>query len=340
LDEYPGETTWEITSGSTVVASGGPYTQQFTTIEEEICLVADCYDLTFFDEFGDGICCGFGNGNYSLTNAAGTVLASGGEFLDNETSSFCLSDPAACDFINFNEFSVQSYIPSRDNGNWAIQEGGTAIFLEDNSLKYIPINYDVTPNTNLSFEFRSTDQGSIHAIAVETNNSLTLPALFKLHGTLNNPQVISDFDNYSGTSYQSYVIPVGTYFTGNDLDLVVLSANVNGSPGNNSYFRNIRLYEGDACGGASSPQGLSASGDADFVLFPNPTRDNVELTSTSGVDIETIQVFSITGALIDQIVVNGPRGLLEFSDKSQGIYLIKWTDANGQNHQERLVKTQ
>lgn len=341
LDQYPGETTWEITSGSTIVASGGPYSNQFTTVVEDICLPVDCYDLTFFDSFGDGICCGFGTGSYNLTDAAGTVLASGGEFLDNETSSFCVADPAACDFINFNEYSVSSYIPARDNGTWAIQEGGTAIFLENNSLKYIPINYDVTPNTKLSFEFRSTVQGSIHAIGMENNTSLTLPALFQLHGTLNNPNVISDFNNYSGSAYQSYVINLGSYYTANNLALVVVSANVNGTPGNNSYFRNIRLYEGDACGSAASPQGLSpASGDGDFVLFPNPTRDHVELTSMSGIDIQTIQVFSITGALIDQIVVNGPRGMLEFSDKSQGIYLIKWTDANGQNHQERLVKTQ
>jgi hypothetical protein len=176
---------------------------------------------------------------------------------------------------------------------------------------------------------------------METNTSLTLPALFKLHGTLNNPNVISDFDNYSGTAYQSYVIPVGTYYNVNGLALVVVSANVNGSPGNNSYFRNIRLYEGDACGGAASPQGLSSvPTDGEFVLFPNPTRGDIELTSMSGLDIQTIQIFSITGALIDQVVVNGPRATMDFSDKSQGIYLITWTDANGQNHQERLVKTQ
>jgi hypothetical protein len=341
LDEYPGETTWEINSGATIVAAGGPYSGSFSTTVEDICLPVACYTITFFDSYGDGICCGFGDGSYSLTDDLGTVLVSGGEFLTEETSSFCLTDPAACDFINFNEYSVSSYIPSRDNGNWSVQDGGNTIFLEDNSLKYIPIDYDVTPNTNMSFDFRSTDQGSIHAIGMETNSSLTLPALFKLHGTLNNQNVISDFDNYSGTAYQSYVIPVGTYYNANDLAMVVISANVNGSPGNNSYFRNIRLYEGDACGSASSPQGLSAaSTDGNFILFPNPTKGNVELTSMSGVDIQTVQIFSITGALIEQVVVNGPRAMMNFSDKSQGIYLITWTDANGQNHQERLVKTQ
>lgn len=342
-DDYPNETTWQVTDGGTVVASGGPYSVDFTAFTENICLPVGCYDFEILDSFGDGICCGEGNGNYILTDAGGNVLASGGEFTFNESTAFCAGEIVTpCFDVNFNDYTISSYIPSRDEGTWSIQEGGNGIFLSDNSLKYIPINYDVTPDTKISFEFQSTDQGSIHAIAMETNASLTLPFLFQLHGGLNNPNVISDFNNYSGSSIQSYVIDIGNYYTGNNLDLVVISANVNGSPGNNSYFRNIRLYEGASCGPASSPEISSSpvSTDNEFVLFPNPTRGDVELTSMTGVDIQTIQIFSITGSLIDQVVVNGPRATLDFADKSQGIYLLTWTDENGQNHQERLVKTQ
>ncbi|HKK38780.1 MAG TPA: zinc-dependent metalloprotease [Cryomorphaceae bacterium] len=342
LDQYPGETTWEIINGGTILASGGPYTNQFSTVAVDVCVPAGCYDLTFFDSFGDGICCGFGSGSYSLTDAAGTVLASGGEFTDSESSAFCAGQTLpACFDVNFNEFSVLSYAPARDVGTWSIEDNGSGIFLSDNSLKYIPINYDVTPNTKVAFEFQSTNQGSLHAIAVENNTSLTLAALFKLHGTINNPNIISDFDNYSGSGFQSYVIDIGTYFTSNNLALVVLSANANGTPGNNSYFRNIRFYEGEDCVSAASPlASFTPPAEGEFVLFPNPTKDNVVLTSSSDLDIEVIRIFSITGALIEEIVVNGPRASLEFSQKSQGIYLIQWTDSNGQNHQERLVKTQ
>jgi len=346
LDEYPTETTWTITDGSnTVVSSGGPYlsSQQFTTVAENVCLTAGCYTLTFFDSFGDGICCGFGNGSYTLTDESGTSLASGGEFTDSEASQFCIGDIVApCFDINFNDYNISSYIPSRDQGTFTIQEAGAGIFLQSNSLKYIPINYDVTPQTKLEFEFQSTDQGSIHAIAMEDNASLTLQRLFKVYGTLNNPNVISDFDTYSGTALESFTIDIGNYYTGNGLDLVVLSANVNGSPGNNGYFRNIRLYEGTSCTSvATSVQTIeSAAQKGEFVLFPNPTNGDVELVSQNGVGIQMVNVYTITGSLVDQIMVNASRTTINLQDQSKGIYIIKWIDYAGTNHQEKLIKTE
>ncbi len=89
-DNYPGETTWEVTSGGNTILAGGPYSSSGTTITEEICLPDECYDFTINDSYGDGICCGFGNGSYSLTEADGTVLASGGAFTNSETTNFCV----------------------------------------------------------------------------------------------------------------------------------------------------------------------------------------------------------------------------------------------------------
>jgi metallopeptidase family M12-like protein/type IX secretion system substrate protein len=90
LDNYPGETTWDIrNSGGSVVASGGPYSGAGSTVVSEECLVDGCYDFTIYDSYGDGICCGYGNGSYEVTNGA-TVLASGGAFGSSETTNFCL----------------------------------------------------------------------------------------------------------------------------------------------------------------------------------------------------------------------------------------------------------
>ena len=79
-DQYPNETTWTIVdeSGSTVW-TGGPYSDQFTTYSETTCLPYGCYTLTVNDSYGDGICCAFGEGSYTLTSG-GSVLTSGGEF--------------------------------------------------------------------------------------------------------------------------------------------------------------------------------------------------------------------------------------------------------------------
>ncbi len=93
LDNYPEETSWSITDSSgNTVASGGTYGNQAdgSTVTETLCLNDGCYDFTINDAYGDGICCGYGNGSYSVTGVAGS-LASGGEFGTSETTNFCLS---------------------------------------------------------------------------------------------------------------------------------------------------------------------------------------------------------------------------------------------------------
>jgi hypothetical protein len=90
LDNYPGETTWDIKDGGgTTIASGGPYSGAGTTVVSDECLIDGCYDFTIYDSYGDGICCGYGTGSYEVTEGA-TVLASGGEFGSSETTNFCL----------------------------------------------------------------------------------------------------------------------------------------------------------------------------------------------------------------------------------------------------------
>ncbi len=96
LDNYPEETSWEIRNGGgSVVASGGTYGSQpdGSQVVENICLPADgCYDFTIFDSYGDGICCSWGTGDYTLTDDSnGATLASGGSFGSSETTNFCVS---------------------------------------------------------------------------------------------------------------------------------------------------------------------------------------------------------------------------------------------------------
>jgi hypothetical protein len=98
LDNYPEETSWTITNGSgQVVASGGTYGSQpdGSTVTSTNCLVDGCYTFTINDSYGDGICCAYGNGSYTVTDANGTVVASGGSFGSSESTNFCLSGEPA-----------------------------------------------------------------------------------------------------------------------------------------------------------------------------------------------------------------------------------------------------
>lgn len=56
-----------------------------------VCVPDGCHELVVFDSFGDGMCCAYGNGGYTLTDAQGTVLASGGSLTSSSTSGFCVT---------------------------------------------------------------------------------------------------------------------------------------------------------------------------------------------------------------------------------------------------------
>jgi len=94
LDNYPEETTWTLTDDSgNQIASGGPYGNfpDGSTVNSVACLNTDeCFVFTIFDSYGDGICCGYGNGSYSVFDS-NNVYASGGNFGSSEATSFCIS---------------------------------------------------------------------------------------------------------------------------------------------------------------------------------------------------------------------------------------------------------
>ena len=90
LDDYGSETTWDIVpqGGNTPIASGGPYQddQSGTVVEEPICLGAGCYVLTLYDAYDDGICCSYGNGDFSVLDDGGAVIFDGNGSFTTETS--------------------------------------------------------------------------------------------------------------------------------------------------------------------------------------------------------------------------------------------------------------
>jgi hypothetical protein len=96
LDNYPAETSWTLrNSSNVVVASGGTYGAQpnGSTVVVTECLVNGCYDFTISDSYGDGICCTYGSGSYTVS-AGGSTVASGGSFTSSETTNFCVGGSA------------------------------------------------------------------------------------------------------------------------------------------------------------------------------------------------------------------------------------------------------
>ena len=72
-DEYPGEISWSINNGTSVIASGGAAGDTFCVNP------GTCLNFTISDAAGDGICCSSGQGSYTL-KLNGVLISSGGNY--------------------------------------------------------------------------------------------------------------------------------------------------------------------------------------------------------------------------------------------------------------------
>jgi len=163
---------------------------------------------------------------------------------------------------------------------------------------------------------------------------LTSTRYFKVHGTQN--YGVTNFDNYAGGT-TTYVIPVGSFYTGAMDRLVFINDNDSGS-GNTSTFSNVKIYEG-SCGGALLTESI-ANREAvtpllgtddelsafDLGIFPNPTNDVFSLQVNNNIkgDVNAI-IYTILGSKKVQIKLSS--GSNKLSTRSiglpSGIYLVK-----------------
>lgn len=139
-DGYAVETSYNIVNSenNTVVYSSTGFLNNQLFVND-FCLPEGCYKFIIYDSYGDGICCGEGNGKYQVFDAANNLIAEGGEFAYSKSHNFCIEAvplPAPVATINAptqpKEFCVNaeiefSGISSTSEANeyeW-IFEGGT-----------------------------------------------------------------------------------------------------------------------------------------------------------------------------------------------------------------------
>jgi hypothetical protein len=231
-DNYPGETSWEffdevtgqmISSGS--LENGNQYV-------EDICLdYSSCYSLYFYDSYGDGICCGYGIGDFMVTNSSGEPLVvNNGQFGSEVVEVFC-PDGSGCSVdATVNVYSASS--SSVDDGSITINTNsgvgpfeysinGGQTFINSNTFDglapgvYVVVVQsasglcDYVENVTLEFcEFTSADIIAINASSVvSTNGSIEIiptsgqgPYLYSIDGG----------QNYETTNVFTE-LPVGPY---------------------------------------------------------------------------------------------------------------------------------
>lgn len=208
--------------------------------------------------------------------------------------------PSSTDFV--------SYAGAQDSGAPVlVTNGGSDFTLDGNLWKRALINYTVTSDTVLEFEYASTATPEIASIGFETDNAFPNDNnRFFLHGTqfggISYAAPIPTFQ-YSGSgAYETYQIPIGAFFTGTFSHITFINDDDSGPLGNSSY-RNLSLREGPVNNALVEPPGLQEG----YGLILQQLDELVEDASYRGINLlknGTLQtLFNETGT--NQLVTEG-----------------------------------
>lgn len=100
-DDYAEETSWEFREVGGSVLYSDSYNEgsddNTTFIEIFDVELDNCYEFEIFDSFGDGICCQWGEGEYSLSTSTGEIIFEGAEFTDNEVTQMSIGGELSID---------------------------------------------------------------------------------------------------------------------------------------------------------------------------------------------------------------------------------------------------
>lgn len=153
--------------------------------------------------------------------------------------------------ITFSDPSdLQSYAGSQDGaGVVSVTGGGDGISFDGNLWKRLQIDYDVTVDTVLEFDFRSGNIPEIAAIGFDNDLSFSnSDDQFFLYGTQTSGISYSaptGTYEYSGSGLFEHVeIPIGTFFTGTFSHLTFINDDDGGGDDGESIYQNIFLREG------------------------------------------------------------------------------------------------
>lgn len=171
---------------------------------------------------------------------------------DQETfparSQFSVADPPGdIPAIDFASTKIEPY--SFQDGQYELPtdyqliENGKGIRLWGNAWKSVEVNQEITPDTVIEFDFRSSHQGQIHGFGFDTDREYNRENhTFQIYGYEAWSHIGQQFNTYSGTGWKRFRIRVGRYLTGKyrylhfiaDEDVIARAE---------SQFRNVRIYE-------------------------------------------------------------------------------------------------
>ncbi len=182
-----------------------------------------------------------------LTEVEQDILS--GEITFEETVD--TSTPDNVTEITFGDPSdLQGYAGAQDGvGVVSLINGGDGVSLDGNLWKKFQIDYDVTADTVLEFDFRSTNIPEIAAIGFDNDNNFSNSNdQFFLYGTqfggIPYSAPIPTYQYDGSGDYVHVEIPIGTYFTGTFSHITFINDDDGGGDDGDSQYLDIFLREG------------------------------------------------------------------------------------------------
>jgi len=167
-DNYGSETTWNLKDANGfIVAQGGPYTNNFTaSLEIGIPSSNECYTFTINDSIGDGICCAYGIGSYSISDDSGNEIFSGGEFSSTEATTFRVGES-----LGLNSFTDENLkiFPNPSNGIFTVKTTITNSSYKIYNLVGQTIKSGFINNGENSINIRNSKDG-IYFLMIKSTN--------------------------------------------------------------------------------------------------------------------------------------------------------------------------
>jgi hypothetical protein len=146
-------------------------------------------------------------------------------------------------------YTIVEAASSQDNGPSTIsyKDTGKTLGITGNAWKRISVDYLVTRDTILSFDFQSDSEALINAIGFERDNVVSSSSTFQLWGTRRfGKQQYRNYDQSVGEKV-SYTIPVGEIIPNGYYEFLTFVSDKNSGPFDNySEYSNIVIYDGDA----------------------------------------------------------------------------------------------
>ena len=174
-DDYGDETTWVLVNNSGAVIAQGINYSDNQTYSQAFELTDDCYTFTIYDEYGDGICCNYGQGSYTLT-AGSEVIVSGGTFGASESTPFGINTTANVD--SYNSFENIKLYPNPVTSILNIVIADSMELPENiliyNALGQIVKSLKVNNSSDLSVDVNSLSNGVYLIKIAGQNQSKTL----------------------------------------------------------------------------------------------------------------------------------------------------------------------